>query len=185
MLQSDLCDHSDAYIAVKGKIIVKADINRDRLNRSLGKIIVKADVNRDRLNRSLVFKNNAQFISFISKINNVLIDKAEDLDIAIPMYNLSEHSKNYRKTTGNLWNYYRDKPNNPPADNYNADPITNSAPFQYKSSITGKTLVTDENDDDNNVTIKDVEIVVPLKYLSNFWRTLNIPLIKCEIKSVF
>ena len=57
----------------------------------------------------------------------------------MPMYNLLECSKNYRKTTGSLWNYYRDEPNNPPAANYNADSITNSASFKYKSSITGKT----------------------------------------------
>ena len=64
----------------------------------------------------------------------------------MPMYNLLEYSKNYRKTTGSLWNYYRDEPNNPPLNdddspfiNYNADPITNSESFKCKSSITGKT----------------------------------------------
>ena len=64
----------------------------------------------------------------------------------MPMYNLLEYSKNYRKTTGSLWNYYRDEPNNPPFNdddpptvNYNADPITNSESFKYKSSIKGKT----------------------------------------------
>ena len=56
----------------------------------------------------------------------------------MPMYNLPEYSKNYRKTTGSLWDYYRDKPNNFPANNYNANPITNSESFKYKSSITGK-----------------------------------------------
>ena len=111
MLQSDLFDYSDAYIIVEG------GNNRDRKNRSLG------------------FKNNAPFISYILKINNVLIDNAEDLDVVIPMYNLSEYSKNYRKTTGTLWNYYRDKPNNLPNDNYNAYPKKNSASFKYKSSL--------------------------------------------------
>ena len=79
-------------------------------------------------------------------MNNVLIDNAEDLDIVMPMYNLLEYSKNYRKTTGSLWNYYRDEPKDPPLNdddpptiNYNADPITNSESFKYKSSITGKT----------------------------------------------
>ena len=63
----------------------------------------------------------------------------------MPMYDLLEYSKNYRKTTGSLWNYYRDAPNNPPLDddpptiNYNADPITYSESFKYKSSITEKT----------------------------------------------
>ena len=78
--------------------------------------------------------------------HNVLIDNTEDLDIVMPMYNLLGYSKNYRKTTGSLWNYNRDDPNNPPLNNddpptinYNADPITNSESFKYKSSITGKT----------------------------------------------
>ena len=66
------------------------------------------------------------------------------------MYNLIEYSKDYRKTTGSLWNYYRDEPNNFPADNYNADPITNSASFKYKSSIIGKTTDNDDNNNDNN-----------------------------------
>ena len=76
------------------------------------------------------------------------------------MYNLRiEYSKNYSKKTGPLWNYYRDELNNPSADNYNADPITNSASFKYKNSNIGKTP---NNDNDDNKT-KDVEIVVPLK----------------------
>ena len=77
-----------------------------------------------------------------------------------------EYSKNYKKTIGSLWNYYRDEPNNP-NDDYNADTITTSALFKYKSSIKGKKLNANINDDDNNVSIKDnVEIVVPLKYLT-------------------
>ena len=71
----------------------------------------------------------------------------------------------------------KDEPNNLPADNYNADPITNSASSKYKSSIIGK--IPNNNNDDNNT--KDVEIVVPLKYLSNFLRILDMPLINCEI----
>ena len=100
----------------------------------------------DRRNRLLAFKNNAPFTNYISKINNVLIDNGEDLDIVIPMYNLLEYSKNYRKTTGNFWNYHRNKPNNPflndddlPTTNYNADPTKNSESFKYRSSTTGKT----------------------------------------------
>ena len=105
------------------------------------------------------------------------------------MYNLLEYSKNYRKTTGILWNYYRDKPNNPPLNdddpptiNYNADPITNSESFKYKNSITGKTSNTNNGTEQGNTkSKKNIEIVVPLKYLSNFWRTLNMPLINCEV----
>ena len=88
-------------------------------------------------------------------MNNVLIDNAEDLDIVMPMYNLLEYIKNYKKTTGSLWNY-RDEPNNPPlnddnppAVNYNADLITNSESFRYKSSFTGKTSNRNQENGEN------------------------------------
>ena len=84
MLRSDLCDFSDAYIVVKG------DITLTKTNKR--RII-------DIRNRFLAFKNNAPFTNCISKINDVLIDNSEDLDIVMPMYNLLEYSKNYRKTT--------------------------------------------------------------------------------------
>ena len=115
MLRSDLCDFSDAYIVVKGDITLMKAENRYFI---------------DVRNRFLAFKNNAPFSNCISKINNVLINKAEDLDIVMPMYNLLECSKNYSKTTGSLRNYYKDEPNNPPTINYDADPITNSAAFE-------------------------------------------------------
>ena len=99
MLRSDLCDFNEAYIVVKGDITLTKAANRDFI---------------DVKNMFLAFKNNAPFTNCISKINNVLIDNAEDLDIVMPMYNLLEYSKNYRKTTGSFWNYYRDEPNNPP-----------------------------------------------------------------------
>ena len=124
MLRSDLCNFSDAYIFVKGDITLTKAANRDFI-----------DV-RDGF---LAFKNNTAFTNCILKINNELIDNAEDPDIVMPMYNLLDYSKNYSKRTGSLWNYYKDKPNNPPCNNYNADPITNSALFKYKTSIIRKT----------------------------------------------
>ena len=140
MLRSDLCDYSDAYIVVKGDIT---------LTKTNGREII------DIRNRFLAFKRNAPFTNRISKINNVLTDN-EDLDIVIPMYNLLEYSNNYRKTTRSFWNYYRDEPNNPPLSdddpptiNYNADPITHSESFKYKSSITGKTSNANEENDEN------------------------------------
>ena len=99
MLRSDLCDFSDAYI------VVKRTITLPKTNRG---------ESTDIRNRFLAFKNNAPFTNCISKTNNVLIDNAEDLDVVMPMYNLLEYSKNYRKTTGSLWNYYRDESYNPP-----------------------------------------------------------------------
>ena len=86
MLKSDLCDSSDAYVVYELLLLQEQEMR------------VKA-------NRCLAFKNDAAFISCILKINNMLIDNAEDLDVAMPMYNLIEYSKNYRKTTSSLWNY--------------------------------------------------------------------------------
>ena len=61
--------------------------------------------------KKLAFKFNVPFINCISKINGMKIDNAKDLDVVMPMYNLLEYSKNCRKTTGSLWNYYNDEPN--------------------------------------------------------------------------
>ena len=174
MLRSDLCDYSDTYIVVKGDIT---------LTKTNGRGII------DIRNRFLAFKNNAPFTNCISKINNLLIDNVQDLDAVMPMYNLLEFSKNYRKTTGSLWKYYRNEPNNPPLNdddpptvNYNADPITNSESFKYKSIITGKTSNENQGTGQGNTNIKKIlEIVVPLKYLNNFWRTLDILLINYDV----
>ena len=146
MLRSDLCDYNDAYIVVEGDITVEGANDRDKHN------------------RNLVLKSNAPFISCISKINNTLIDNAEDLDIVMPMYNLIEYSKNYSKTSGSLWNYYKD---------VSTDPITNSESSKYKTSIMGKTA--------NDGNTKHVKFSVPLKYLWNFWKILDMPLINCEV----
>ena len=100
MPRSDLCDFSDAYIAVKGTINVTRP-------------------NNNAYDEKLALENNAPFVSWTSKINNTLIDNAEDLDVVMPMYNLLEHSKNDSKTTGSLWNYYKDKPNSGANNNIN------------------------------------------------------------------
>ena len=86
----------------------------------------------------------------------------------MPMYNLIESSDNYAKTTRSLWQYFRDEPD---------DNIKDFESFKSKIKITGKSP-----DDDNQ---KDVEIMVPLKYLSNFWRTLEMPLINCKVNLIF
>ena len=93
------------------------------------------------------------------------------------LYNLLEYSNNYRKTTGSLRNYYRDEPNRG-FNNNNTYRISysfkDSDSFNYKTSITGQL----ENDDEEK---EDIKIVVSLTYLSNYWRTLHIPLINCEV----
>ena len=129
--------------------------------------------NKNAYDKKLALRNNASFLSCISKINNTLIDNAEDLDIVMPMYNLLEYSKNYRKTTGSLWNYYGDEPNSGAVGNINYS-IRNSKSFAYKTSNTGKL-------EGNNAGKDDMEIVVPLKFLSNLFGSLNILFVNCEV----
>ena len=85
----------------------------------------------------------------------------------MPMYNLIEYSDNYLKTSGSLWQYYKDEPN---------DNLADSESFKSKVKITGSTPA--------GGNTKDVKIIVPLKYLSNFWRTLEMPLINCEVNLI-
>ena len=85
----------------------------------------------------------------------------------MPMYSLIEYSDNYSKTSGSLWQYYKDDPN---------DNITQSESFKFKIKITGKTPAAGNT--------KNVEIAVSLKYLSNFWRTFEMLLINCEVNLI-
>ena len=116
MLRSDLCDYSDAYIVVTGEITVvkrvftAADFVALNNNWAIVAAINIANTNNV-IGGKLAFKNSAPFISSVSKINNVLIDNVEDLDVVMAMYNLTEYIKNYSKTTGSLWNFYRDESN--------------------------------------------------------------------------
>ena len=87
----------------------------------------------------------------------------------MPMYNLIECSKTYRKTTDSFWNYYRDEPRNPLS--------SNSESFKYKTNIVGGTP-------ENNDSLIDGKVFIPLKHLSNFWRALNIQLIDCEVELI-
>ena len=135
MLISDLCDFSDVYIVVRRDITLEGNNDAKKQN------------------KNLAFKNNAPFINCISKINGVQIYNAEDLDFVLPMYNLLEYSKNYKKATGSLWNYYRGKPSNPV--------FTNSESFKYKASTTVKTP-------QDNDSLTNAKVAIPLKHLSNF-----------------
>ena len=183
MLRSDLCDFSDAYIVVKGNIFVtKKTFTADDIdapnNTAANVNATNTANNNDFGNKKLVFNNNAPFINCMSKINRVKIDNAEDLDVVIAMYNLLKYSKNYRKTTDSLWNYYRDQPNSNIGDNNITHSFLNSESFDYKANFMNNGVTHD------NLTKNDVKIVVPLKYLSNFWRHLNIPLINCEVELI-
>ena len=132
MLKSSLRDYSDAYILVKEKITI-AGAGDNEAARQAGE-----------RNKGVAFKNCAPFTDCISKINNTEIDNCQDIDIVMPMYNLIEDSDNYAKTSGSLWQYYRDEPNNNLAD---------SESFKSKIKITGKTR--------DNSNEKDVEIMIP------------------------
>ena len=153
MLRSDLCDYSDAYIVVKETVTVTDTDNDNKRNK---KLVYKNN------------KNNASSRSSISKINNRSIDNAEDLDIFMPMYNLLKYSDNYSMTSGSLWNYYRDGINDDENENdanknmVNHNKTTTSKSFKNKTKITGSTA--------NNGNRLNAEIVVSLKYISNFWR---------------
>ena len=163
MLKSSLCDYSDAYILVKGTITV-ADISA-------------AGAVANNTNKKVIFKNCAPFSNCISEINNTQTDNARDIDIVMPMNNVIEYSDNYSKTSGSLSQYCKDIPavdNNGNIVIFNEANVTDS--FNSKPKKMGQT------DDDGD--IDNVEIMVPLKYWSNFWKTLEIPLINCEVNLI-
>ena len=159
-IRSSLCDYSDAYIFVKGLITVPNT--------------AAADAVVNKTNKKVIFKNYTPFTDCITEINNTHIDDAQKTDIVMPIYNLIEYSDAYSKTSESLWQYHRDEPaldNNGNIIDF-PDDNNNSASYKFKQKITGQT---------GNGGTKDVEIMVPSKYLYNFWRTLEIPLINCEI----
>ena len=133
----------------------------------------------------MILKNNAPFISCITKINGELIEDAKDLDIVMPMYNLLEYSKNYKKTVGSLYNYYRDELSDDVVDdNFANINVVDSNAFNYKNKITGNTYnvgAVDAGYDVNKNGKQIIELAIPLKYLGNFWRALNMSLISCEV----
>ena len=149
-IKSSLCDYSDAFILVTGNITVNAANDTD-----------------------VAFKNCAPFSTCKTVINDVFVDEANHIYIAMPMYNLIEYSDNYSDTSGSLWQFKRDEV---PTNNANLT-IDNSESFKYKAALVGKTA----NHNNGNSFVKDTKIVVPLKYLSNFWRSLEMPLINCKV----
>ena len=173
MLRSSLYDYSDEYIFVKGTIKV---VNT-----------AAAGAAANNLDKKVMFKKCALLTTCISRINNAQIDDAQFIDVVMTMYNLIEYSDNYSNIVDIvnivniiqifLWQYFRDVPavndDDEITDFTEANATTDS--FNFKVKLTGQT--------ENNGT-KNVEIMVPSKYLSNFWRTLEIPLINCEITLV-
>ena len=152
MIRSNLCNYSDPHILVSGTITIA--VTEDDV----------AAKRVDRRNKGVIFKSCALFTNCISNINNNQKDNADYIDVVMPVYNLIEYGDNYPKISGSLSQYCRDEPN---------ANITESDSFKFKTKITGKTP-----DADNK---KNVQIAFSLKCLSNFWRTLKMPLTNYEI----
>ena len=149
MIKSNLCDYSDAYIHVKGPITVPNTTAQG--------------VNLNNMNKKVTFKNYASFINCISEVDNTQVDDAHDIDVVMPMYSLIEYSVTYSKTSGCLWQFYKDNQLQAMIIDFLVDK-NKSVSFKFNQQITGQT--------GNNGT-KDVEIMVPLEYLSNFWGTIE------------
>ena len=150
-IKLSLCDYSDAFILVTGNITVAANNDTD-----------------------VAFKNCAPFSTCTTKINDMFVDEANHIYIAMPMCNLIEYSDNYSDISGSLWRFKRDEV---PANNADLT-VDNSQSFKYKAAVLGKIADAVNN---TNSSVKDAKIVVPLKYLSNFWTTLEMPLINCKV----
>ena len=155
VIKSNLCDYSDTYILVIGDIKVEN---------------VAADTN-------VAFKNCAPFTRCVTHINDQHVETAENLDIIMTMYNLIEYCDNYRDSSGSLYQFNRDEfPMNNDKNPLNVA-LDNSTSFKYKASLLRKATDADGNDR----SLKSTKIVVPLKYLSNFFRSLEMLLINCKI----
>ena len=152
VLKPNLRDYAEAYILVNGTIRTAA-----------------ADANT-----RLALKYCAPFTKCNLEINDENVDTAGNLDIVMPMYNLIEYSGNYQDSSATLYQYKRDEP--PEANAINDLKTNTSSSFKYKVNLLGNPVVA------NNIAKINVKVVVPLKHLSNFFRSLEIPLINCKIK---
>ena len=153
VLKPNLCDYAKAYILVDGTITGTGANNN---------------------NTRLALKNCAPFTICNLEINDEHVDTAENLDITMPMYNLIEYSDNYQDSSATLYQYKRDEP--PEANAINDLTTNTSSSFKYKVELLGNPVL------DGNIAKRSVKVVVPLKYLSNFFRSLEMPLINCKIK---
>ena len=156
VLKPNLCDYAEAYILVDGTIRTTNAVNATRLD----------------------LKNCAPFTKCNLEINDEHAYIAENLDIVMPMYNLIEYSDNYQNSSATAHQYKRDEP---PEDDALADlTADNSSSFEYKIKLLDN--VTRVVGNAAVVRRLNVKIVVPLKYLSKFFRSLEMPLINCKIK---
>ena len=152
VLKPNLCDYAEAYILIDGTIRAAAA----------------------NANTRLALKNCAPFTKCNLEINDEHVDTAKNLGITMPMYNLIEYSDNYQDSSATLYQYKRDEP--PEANAINDLTTDTSSSFKYKVELLGNPVL------DGNIAKRSVKIVVPLKHLSNFFRSLEMPLINCKIK---
>ena len=153
-LKSNHCDYYDAFILVKGDITVAA-----------------AHATQ------VAFRNCAPFTECIEKLDGTTIDDTEDLDLVMSIYNLIECSSNYSEATGSLWFYSKYE-----GTDFNADIVNdnNFEFFTYKANLLGSAFA--QADNAANGALKIATVAVPLKYLSNFWRSLEIALLNCKVE---
>ena len=152
VLKPNLCDYAEAYILVDGTIRA---------------VVANANIR-------LALKNCAPFTKCNLEINDEHVDTAENLDIVMPMYKLIEYSDNYQDSSATLYQYKRDEP--PEGDAVADLTADNSSSLKYKISFLGNPVL------DGAIAKINVKVLVPLKYLSNFFRSLEMPLINCKIK---
>ena len=157
VLKPNLCDYAEAYILVDGTVRATNVLNATRL----------------------ALKNCAPVTKCNLEINDEHVDTAENLDIVMPMYNLIEYSDNYQDSSATLYQYKRDEP---PEDDAAADlTANNSNSFKYKIKLLGNIPQLADDADAACVGRLNVKIVVPFKYLSKFFRSLEMPLINCKL----
>ena len=163
-IESSLCDYSDTCILVTGDIAVTTTIAGagDKPSPPPQKKQPLAAA------AQVAFKNCAPFKDCRTEINDTFGDYGDFINIALPMYNLIEYSDNYSDSSGSLWDFKRDGI----ANKVHVTNDDNAPSFKYKSNLITNT--------EENVTIIGIKIAVPLKYLSNFWGSLEIPLINCK-----
>ena len=154
VLKPNLCDYAEAYILVDGTIRAANTVNATRL----------------------ALKNFSPFTKCNLEINDEPVDTAENLDIVMLMYSLIEYPDNYQDSSATLYQYKRDEP---PDNNVNLT-ADNSTSFKYKVNLLGNIAAADP--DNSREGRLNVKVVIPLKHLSNFFRSLEMPLINCKIK---
>ena len=152
VLRPNLCDYAEVYILVNGTIRAAAADNDTRL----------------------ALKNCAPSTKCNLEINDEHVDTAKNLDIVMPMYNLIEYSNNYQDSSATIYQYKRDEP--PEADAVANLEVGNSSSFKYKVELLGNPVL------DGAIAKRNVKVVISLKYLSNSFRSSEMPLINCKTK---